>query len=82
MEIGKVSMVVFDTIAESLLQYASYVSMLYDTDAPRRERTNDPCTMLLVVDEFHTAEEFTNLLRVADQPITSKPNHSTLYPAF
>jgi hypothetical protein len=71
MEIGKVSMVVFDTIAESLLQYASYVSTLYDIDAPRRERPDDPCMMLLVVDEYHSAEDFTNLLRLADVPISS-----------
>lgn len=71
-EIGKVSVLVFDTIAESLLDYANYISTLYEVLAPRRERENDPCTMILVLDEYHTADEFSALLRLSENPMSCK----------
>ena len=40
----------FEELAESIVHYALYVHGLYDIDAPRRDRTNDPSTAMLVCD--------------------------------
>jgi ABC-type Zn2+ transport system substrate-binding protein/surface adhesin len=47
-EICRVAETMFDELAESIIQYAQYVHGLYDIDAPRRNRTNDPSTAILV----------------------------------
>jgi len=48
-EICRVAETMFDELAESIIQYAQYVHRLYDIDAPRRNRTNDPSTAILVL---------------------------------
>ena len=70
---------VFDTIAESLLAYAQYIETLYDTARPRRERTGDLCTMTLVADEYHSNEELSALLRLADHPVSCKSHTPPSY---
>lgn len=68
-DICHVSTVIFDEIAEALLKYASYVASLYDLEAPRRNRPEDPSTVVLMYDEYHSAEEFARLLAITeDQP--------------
>ena len=71
-EIGRASVLVFDTIAECLLDYANYISTLYEVLAPRRMRAGAVCTTVLVLDEYHTAEEFSALLNLAQDPVSRK----------
>jgi len=69
-EIARASVLVFDTIAECLLDYANYISTLYEVLAPRRMKAGAVCTTVLVLDEYHTAEEFSALLNLAEDPVS------------
>lgn len=64
-DICHVSTVIFDEIAEALLKYGRYMVSLYDLEAPRRNRPDDPSTVVMMYDEYHTVEEFTVLLNIA-----------------
>lgn len=62
--------VIFDEIAESLLKFSEYVTSLYDIDAPRRSKSGDISNVVLIYDEFHSLDEYSPVLRVADAVIS------------